>query len=226
MRKDTVLGMSAVAILMVLYILVALLVPFVHTTAFWASFIFTIIGFFLVGFAVYIAFFKKPDAKSRFYGFPIAKIGMIYGLVQLVVGILFMSLAVYIPVWVVVLTCSIALGLAAIGLISAEIVVNEIEVQDIKLKKDVTLMRGLQSKVNQMANNSDGIEIKKLAEEFRYSDPVSSDALAEAEADLVSVIDELQSAFVEGDDASVEPLCRKASVLLAERNRLCKLYKR
>ena len=48
-----------------------------------------------------------------------------------------------------------------IGLISAEIVVNEIEVQDIKLKKDVTLMRELQSKVNQMANNSDGIEIKK-----------------------------------------------------------------
>ena len=59
MRKDTVLGMSAVAILMVLYILVALLVPFVHTTAFWFSFIFTIIGFFVVGFAVYIAFFKN-----------------------------------------------------------------------------------------------------------------------------------------------------------------------
>ena len=225
MKKESILGMSAIAILMALYILVAFLAPFVHTVTFWVSFIFTVIAFGVVAYSFYVAVFKNPDAKSRFYGFPIAKIGVIYGATQLIFAILFMALAVFVPVWVAVLVYAILLGFATIGLISAEIVVNEIHVQDVKLKKDVTLMRGLQSKVNQMANNSDDAAIKSLAEEFRYSDPVSSEAVAEAEADLVAVVDELQSAFVEGDNASTKQLCRKASVLLAERNRLCKLHK-
>ena len=50
--------------------------------------------------------------------------------------------------------------------------------------------------------------------------------IADVEVDLVAVVDELQAAFVEGDDLTVEKLCRKASALLAERNRLCKLNKR
>jgi ATP-dependent helicase/DNAse subunit B len=69
-----------------------------------------------------------------------------------------------------VLVYAIALGAAVIGLISAEAVVEGIHVQDTKLKKNVTLMRGLQSKVNQMVSqceNSDAAEaVKKFAEEI------------------------------------------------------------
>lgn len=72
---------------------------------------------------------------------------------------------------------------------------------------------------------SENAEIKALAEEFRYSDPVSNNAVAEAEADLAAVVDELQAAYVDGDNDAMAQLCRKASALLAERNRLCKLNK-
>ena len=225
MKKESILGMSAIAILMALYILVAFLAPFVHTATFWVSFIFTVIAFGVVAYSFYVAFFKNPDAKSRFYGFPIAKIGVIYGATQLIFAILFMALAVFVPVWVAVLVYAILLGFATIGLISAEIVVNEIQIQDVKLKKDVTLMRGLQSQVNQMASHSNDANIKALAEEFRYSDPVSNEMIADAESDLVAVVDELQEVFVEGDKLTVEKLCLKALALLAERNRLCKLNK-
>ena len=140
-----------------------------------------------------------------------------------------MALAAYAPVWVAVLVYAIALGAAVIGLISAEVVVEEIYVQDEKLKKDVALMRSLQSKVNQMAAQCDNpdaaAEVKRFAEELRYSDPVSSDALTEIEADLSAAVDELQSAIVDGDSAATKQLCRKASAILAERNRLCKLNK-
>ena len=67
--------------------------------------------------------------------------------------------------------------------------------------------------------------MKALAEEFRYSDPVTSEAIADAEADLSAAVDELQASFVDGDTDSVAQLCRKVSALLAERNRLCKLNK-
>ena len=225
MNKDTIRGLVVLGVLLVLYILIAFLIPFVHTATFWVSFVFTLIAFAVVAASIYIAFIKNPDAKSRFYGFPIAKIGVLYGAVQLLAGIVFMALAAIVPAWVAVLVYAIALGAAVIGLISAETVVEEIHLQDAKLKKDVTLMRSLQSKISQIAAQSEDAAIKALAEEFRYSDPVSSDAIADAEADLAAAVDELQTAYVDGDSEAVAKLCRKASALLAERNRLCKLNK-
>lgn len=229
MKKDMIRWGIGLGVLLVLYILVAFLIPFVHTATFWVSLLFTLIAFGVVGASFYIAFIKNPDAKSRFYGFPIAKIGAIYGLVQLIAGLVFMALAVYAPVWLAVLVYAIALGAAVIGLISAEAVAEEIHNQDAKLKKDVTLMRSLQSKLNQMAAQCDNPDaapaLKKLAEELRYSDPVSSEALAEIEADLSAAVDELQATIVDGDSNAVRQLCRKASAVLAERNRLCKLNK-
>ena len=222
-------GIVGLGVLLVLYILIAFLIPFVHTATFWVSFVFTLIAFAVVAASIYIAFIKNPDAKSRFYGFPIAKIGAIYGLVQLIAGMLFMALAAILPAWLAVLVYAIALGAAVIGLISAEAVVEEIRVQDVKLKKDVSLMRSLQSKINQMAAQCDkpdaAAAVKQFAEEMRYSDPVSSEALAEIEADLSAAVDELQAAIVDGDSDAAKQLCRKASAVLAERNRLCKLNK-
>lgn len=225
MKKDTIRGIVVLAVLLVLYILIAFLIPFVHTATFWLSFVFTLIAFGVVAASIYIAFVKNPDAKSRFYGFPIAKIGVIYGAVQLAAGLVLMALAATVPAWIAVLVYAVALGAAVIGLVSAEAVVSEIHVQDAKLKNNVALMRFLQSKINQIAAQSEDKGIKALAEEFRYSDPVSSDALAEIERDLAAVVDELQAAVVDGDGEATDKLCRKAAATLAERNRLCKLNK-
>ena len=223
MSKDTIRWIIGLGVLLILYILIAFLIPFVHTATFWVSFVFTLIAFAVVAASMYIAFIKNPDAKSKFYGFPIAKIGAIYGLVQLIAGFIFMALSQWAPAWAAILVYAIALGAAVIGLISAEAVVSEIQVQDVKLKKDVSLMRSLQSKVNQIAAQSENAEINALADEFRYSDPVSNNAIADAETDLAAAVDELQSAYVDGDSEAVAKLCRRASALLAERNRLCKL---
>lgn len=229
MKKDNLQWTIGLGVLLVLYILVAFLIPFAHTVVFWASFVFTLIAFGVVAASFYIAFVKNTDAKSRFYGFPIAKIGVIYGLIQLVAGLVFMVLAAVVPLWLPVLVYAIALGAAVIGLISAEAVVEEIHVQDEKLKKNVSVMRGLQSKVIQMASpceNADAAAaVKAFTEELRYSDPVSADALADIERDLSAVVDELQNAVVDGDNQAIIQLCRKASAILAERNRLCRLNK-
>lgn len=229
MKKEHIRPIAAFAVLLILYCLVAFLIRFVHTATFWVSFVFTLIAFAVVAASIYIAFIKNPNAKSRFYGFPIAKISTIYGLVQLVASLVFMALAAYAPVWLAVLIYAIALGVTVIGLISAEAVVDEIKVQDVKLKKDISLMRSLQSKVSQMAAQCDNPDaasaVKKFSEELRYSDPVSSDALAEIERDLTAAVDELQQAVVDGDCNAIRQLCRKSSAVLAERNRLCKLNK-
>ena len=114
-------------------------------------------------------------------------------------------------------------------MIAADTVVEQIHVQDAKLRGDVRLMRSLQSKLNQLASQCDDPDaasaLKKLAEELRYSDPVSSAALTAIEADLSAAVEELQAAVIDADTAAVKHLCPKTSALLEERSRLCKLNK-
>ena len=225
MKKDTMRALVVAVIALAIYNLVAFLIPFAHTAAFWISYGFTLAAFFVVAASIYIAFMKKADAKSRFYGFPIARIGVLYGAAQLVLSLVVMALAKCTPWWIPALIFAVGLGLALIGLISAEAVVEQIHTQDAKLKKDTSLMRAMQSKVSQIAGQTDDAAIKALAEEFRYSDPVSNDAIVDTEADLAAVVDQLEAAFVDADTDATAQLCRKANALLAERNRLCKLNK-
>ena len=92
-------------------------------------------------------------------------------------------------------------------------------------QQGITTMRSLQSKVCQLAGQCEHPELKKLAEEIRYSDPVSSKATTGAEADLRDLIDQLQQAVTRKDTNGIDILCGKAKAALNERNRLCKLNK-
>ena len=228
MKKNTIRFGLLAAILLVLYLLAAFLIPFAKTPVFWLSFGYTLAAFAVAGAAFDIAFFRHPGAKSRFYGFPIAKIGAVYWLVQLIAGLAAMALGSWIPVWLAVLVYTALLGAAAIGLIAADAVADEIHTQDAKLRQNVTVMRTLQSQVSQLdcTDPEAAAAVKKFAEELRYSDPVSSPALEEAERDLSAAVANMQSAVMDNDSAAVKQLCRKATALLTERNRLCKLYKK
>ena len=67
--------------------------------------------------------------------------------------------------------------------------------------------------------------LRELSEKFRFSDPVSSDALAEIENDLTATVDELQAAVMENDIDSAKVLCAKVTATLEQRNTMCKLNK-
>ena len=229
MNKSKIRAILALVVLLALYNLVVFLVPFAKTATFWWSYGFTWMCFIVVAVAIYIAFIKKPDAKSRFYGFPIARIGVVYGIFQLIAGLVFMAVGQWVPAWVAVLVYAIALGAAALGLISADAVVDEIRKQDVKLKKDVSVMRTIQSRMGRLAaqcqDPAAAAAVEALAEEIRYSDPVSNESLADAEADLSAAVDELVDAVVNGEAELIQQLCRRTMALLNERNRLCKLNK-
>lgn len=225
MKKNFTRSAICLGVLLLLYILLAFLIPFPKTAVFWLSFGFTLVAFAVTGWAFYTAFLKKPGSTSRFYGFPIARIGVIYGGGQLLCGLAFMALGKWIPTWLAVLVYAAMLGAAVIGLMGAETVADTIHSQDQKLKQDVRFMRELQSKVNQMAAQCSLPEVKQFCENIRYSDPVSSEALAEIDLDLSAAVDNLQSAIIDGDNIAIRQLAQKADNILSERNRLCKLNK-
>lgn len=225
MKKETLRATVVAIAVFISYNFAVFMIPCLKTPSFWISWAYTLLAFVIAGFAIYASLLKHPDTKSRFYGFPIAKIGFFYLVAQITFGGICMALGHITPWWVPTVFSAIMLALAAIGLVSAEAVVDEIQTQDDKLKKNVTFMRTLQSKINQMAVQSEYTEIKELVNEIRYSDPVSSEVISPAEEALSAVVDELQNACIEGNNEAVANLCRKASALPAERNRLCKLHK-
>lgn len=90
-------------------------------------------------------------------------------------------------------------------------------------------MRELRSRAGALAGQAQGEavqeQLRKLADDFRFSDPVSSEATFPLESELRACMDNLERALTDGDMDGVAKLCAKAAALLAERNRLCKLNK-
>ena len=145
MTKNASRGLIVLAIVLAVFSLIAFAIPFAHTAVFWIAYGF---GVFAILFQLYIfktSFAGNGDAKSRFYGFPIARLGIYYLVAQLILSVVEMALAGLIPAWPVIIVNVLALAFALIGCITAETMRDEIVQQDHKLKKNVSAMRELQS---------------------------------------------------------------------------------
>lgn len=223
-------GVLVLALLFVVYTLIVLAVPFAKGGMFWLTYLFTAAAFGVQAYVFKLSFEKEAGAKSKFYGFPIARVGVLYLAVQIMLGLVFMALAAVAPVWLALVLYLALLAAAAVGVIATDSIRDEVERQDTQLKKDVATMRALQSKATALPARCEDTTAKaaleKLAEEFRYSDPVSAPALTDLETDMAATMEELSAAVTDGDNAAVLALCKKISATLAERNRLCKLNKK
>ena len=188
-----------------------------------------VIAIAVQGYAIYLGFSRKEPVSSKLYGFPVARVGFIYLIVQLLASVVFMIFASVMPIWVIVVVSVIALGAAGAGLITTDAMRDEILRQDKVLQKNVSAMRAMQSKTRMLVGQCDAAflsqELSNLAEDFQFSDPVSSEATEEIEYELSQLIDELQEALIEREYESAGTLQRKAQDLLKERNRICKLNK-
>ncbi|MCC8356330.1 MAG: hypothetical protein LJU34_00485 [Oscillospiraceae bacterium] len=228
-QKNVFRGLLVLVIIFVVFSVIAFALPLTMNGVFWLAYLFAVVSIAVQGYALYAGFIKGDNAHSRLYGFPIARIGTVYMVAQLILSLVYMLLGTIIPVWVVIILCVVALALTLIGLIASDAVREEIQRQDTVLKKDVKTMRALQSKVRVIAgqcNDADvAQEVSAFSEALQYSDPVSSDSLADIEDSLAALVDDLEKAVLDADYVAASELCRKASAVLTERNRLCKLNK-
>ncbi len=225
MKKNTIRSVAVLVILAVVFLVIAFVLPMPKNATFWVALVFGLVAVVFQGYTLWMGFANGDSPRSRFYGFPIAQIGTTYMIAQLAASLLLILLAQWVPVVLTVVLCVLALAAASIGMISADAMREEIQRQDKQLKKDVSVMRVLQSKTRSLAARWNDPAMAALAEEFRFSDPVSSDAVAQAETELAALVEELQTAVLDEDEAAAAILCKKTAAALAERNRLCKLAK-
>lgn len=185
-------------------------------------------GVIAIAYQIYVfkcAFSGEEDVKSKFYGFPIIKVGIIYLIAQLIASLLEMVLAAFLPFWVALIVNVILLAFALVGCIAAQVVKKEVIRQDIKVEKDTTRMRNLQklsASLAEIASDSESVEIlSKVAEEFRYSDPVSNENTVPLEENLLNQLEDVRAYMGSANANELKERCDKILLDLAGRNMVC-----
>ena len=225
MKKNNIRALVILAAIFVSWQVIAFAPTFVKNGTFWVSWLFADLAILAQAYILHIAFDNGEAIKSKIYGFPIARLGVIYAIVQLAVSLVCMILAKWAPAWVALIVDVLLLAAVVVGLSAADAARDEVERQDVQLKQSVSVIRTLQAKTSALAKQTGNAEIERLAEALRYSDPVSSEAVAEAENDLSAKINALSTAVKAGQLAESSKLCAEVEQILNERNTLCKLSK-
>ena len=205
MKKDSVKGYVLIGIIFILITVVSLAIPTSKNAAFWIAYIFTVVAL-----AAQIVLWKRTfghkELKSKFLGFPIVHIGIVYLIVQITVLFVFVF-AEKLPAWSALVTCTVIAAMAAIFMIAADVGRTEIEKVEQKVQGKVFYIKNLQ------------VDMEILAEKIRFSDPMSNEQLAVLEDKISLAVENLKSS----DDKM--KIIEDLNLLFDERNRKCKILK-
>lgn len=219
------------AIILVVYIIGFLIIPFNKVAASWISFAFTIIAIAASLFVFNQAFNSKETLVSKIYGYPIFRVGAVYALAQLAIGIVICAIGAFVavPYWVALLLSIIMLGAAAIGVIITDNTRDLVEHVDETVKVDTEVVTNFQINIAGVVDCCEDsnlkLELEKLNDAFRFSDPVSNAKTKEAEDKINVLLNELKANVESNNISESTTLVKKITNALAERNRICKASK-
>ncbi len=165
----------------------------------------------------------RARKEELFLRLPTLRIGVIYLVVQLIAFAVFFALP-WLPVWSAVLVGAMILGIAAICLIAVLVGSGAVRGIDREVGQKVFYLRELQSEIELLAESTEGEKkrsYQKLAEQFRFSDPMSHPQLQPLEEELREKVTALCTAGA----AETAALQMEVEQLLARRNKMCKLLK-
>lgn len=221
MKKNSTKGYVILGILFALISIIAFAVPTVKTATFWIAYVFTAAAF-AAQIIIWRTALGKETLKSKFLGFPVVHIGIVYTVIQVIAFAVFMFVPT-LPTWSAIVVCSIIAGISAVCMISADAGRNEIERVEAEVQKKVFYIRELQTVVELLTDVETDADTKaaldQLAEKIRFSDSMSSEQLANLENKISAKVLELKTA-----PNKVE-IITELNSLLDERNKKYKILK-
>lgn len=198
-----------------------------YAASFWVGY-----GFITLAFAGQLAcgYFalKTDDRKKLFYNFSLLTVSRTGLILTFVFGGLCMFIPA-LPYWVGVIVCAILLAFSAVAVIKASTAVELVSEIDEKVKSQTLFLKSLtadaEGLINRAKSDSAREQCRKVYEAARYSDPMSHDALAALEGEITVKFAALTEAVSADDAAHVDELATTVTILLADRERKCKLLK-
>lgn len=229
-RKKSVVAIYI--IVAVVYALLGAVIPVLHESATsWIVYGFTILSILAGMFITLFAFSKEETLISKFYGFPVFRIGEVYTATQIIVSIVICILDYFfdIPYWIGLGISILLLGATAVGVIAADNSRDYIEEIDAKEKSSTRTMTILQNEIVEIyelcKNEEAKDQLQKLVVKFKYSDPVSTSKSKIVEVDLSEELQKLERLVLGNDAEETLKQVDAVSQLLSSRNRICELSK-
>ncbi len=196
-----------------------------HKVVFWFSYAFIIIAFVLQFLSIMLGRFES-GVESIFFGLPLFNVSLLYFVITLVLSLAFMilvSFGVKVPFMLMFVLEVIALGLYLIAFIISLTHRNIVMEIDRTIKRNVFAIRSLVSDVECLAEatTDSGIRAKlnRLAEDIRYSDPMTNASVADLEMEIRDSIAELEFLVANGDSANIEAKIMQTQLLVSKRNK-------
>ena len=222
MKKNSTKGYIILGILFALVSIIAFAVPTSKTATFWIAYVFTAAAFAAQIVIWKAALGKEETLKSKFLGFPVVHIGIVYAVLQVIAFAVFMFMPI-LPAWSAIVACSVIAGISAVCMISADAGRNEIERVEAKVQNKVFYIRELQADIELLADSETNADVKtalkQLAEKIRFSDPMSNEQLADLENKISIKATELKTT------TSKLEIITELNSLLDERNKKCRVKK-
>ena len=221
MKKNSTKGYVILGILFTLVSIIAFAVPTLKTATFWIAYVFTAAAF-AAQIIIWRTALGKEALKSKFLGFPVVHIGIVYAIIQTVAFAVFLF-APMLPVWSAVVVCSIIAGVSAVCMISTDAGLNEIERVEAEVQEKVFFIRELQADIELIATTETDADTKaeltRLAEKISFSDPMSNEQLMDLENKISTKVLKLKTA------TNKVEIITELTLLLDERNKKCKILK-
>lgn len=217
-------GISTVTALLILTIfnIAAFLLPVSHNITFWIgySFVTLSIVLFLVS-ALFL--FHSDDNAQTFFKLPLAVIAWVYLLAQFILGILQMIVPISYFI-ALIIDCGLT-GIFIIAILTSKIAGETIQKQEKHIAEEVLFISNMQSLLSRVKTEDHELsqKINLLAEDLKFSDPLSHSLLNELEKQIEASIAILKSDVHDKEKAAADIIY--ISDLLKERNQKCKMLK-
>lgn len=249
-RSYVILGVTGIVFLLYNIIFFVLSANSVHGASHWVSYVFMLVAFIAVAVTSFLSFGKFADAKDNFMRFPIYAHSLAYLVIELIASSIFMFIdyqivlskqmlylteAMYYPpaydyVWILAfLVQLIILVVHVVILFGAFSAKNTIQNIGYKVQSKTDYIRLLKVDAEITAQKAADPQVKaafmKLAEDIRFSDPMSHESLFELEKQIQECINNAGNCLAAGNNDGALACCNAAKNLLMERNMKTKVLK-
>lgn len=227
MKKNFKFYAVSWALLFAIFNVLAFAVGFKNNASFWTAYIASVIAMLLQLVCAKISF--KPEKLDRlFLNIPVISITFTGMVAAMIIGAVCMVIP-SVPVVAVIVIEYLILAFTGISVLKANAAAEIVNEVGEKVKEKVQFIKlttaDAQNLMNSAKSESVKSACKKVYEALRYSDPMSSGALAREEAEIADKMAELSSAVASDNADSAESISNEITVLVKARNNKCKALK-
>jgi len=151
-------GYLILGIIFAVFTVVAFVAPFTKSAVFWISYLFGLVAL-IFQIPLWNKALNGETLKSKFLGFPVLHIGVVYLVIQLIVSIIMMAIP-GIPVWVAIIVDVLILAISCVLVSSGGVARSAIEQTEEKIRTQTSFIKELKATVDILLSEETDADVK------------------------------------------------------------------